>query len=80
MYSFVDKIVTGVAVYLVTLPKTIEDTASLERIVLLVPPSLGIMSCFWVFLTRPKNKLTVMSEQPTELNIKVKKIMDELVI
>lgn len=59
MYSFIDKIVTGVAVYLVTLPDTIEDTVSLQRIILLVPPSLGILSCVWVFLTMSRKKTEI---------------------
>jgi hypothetical protein len=79
MYSFVDKIVTGIAVYFVTLPDTIEDTISLQRIILLVPPSLGIMSCMWVFLTVPKNK-PILVEQTSNPEPNLKRITDELVM
>jgi len=79
MYSFVDKIVTGVAVYLVTLPNTIQDNASLQQIILLVPPSLGIMACIWVFLAVPKNKPAIV-EQTTNPRPDIKRITDELVM
>lgn len=79
MYSFVDKIVTGVAVYLVTLPDTIEDTVSLQRIILLVPPSLGILSCMWVFFTVPKSRPALV-EQISYPEPYLKRITDELVM
>lgn len=57
IYSFTDKIITGLVVYLATLPKTLDSQQRLEYIILLVPSSLGILSCLWVFMTtcRPKH-------------------------
>lgn len=78
LYSFADKIITGVAVYLATLPENISDSWRLELTILIFPPCFGIWSCVCVWVARAcgKVKEDMLQEEVVRTDPSAKKILE----
>jgi hypothetical protein len=56
-YSFMDKISTGLVVFIISKGANLNNSTFLRYLVLLLPPLLSLLSCLMVCLALPKQKL-----------------------
>jgi hypothetical protein len=68
------------AIFFATLD--ISDSRKLQLTILLVPPSLGFMSCIWVWLARNRSMASVdiLQEEVARTDDQIRKVLEELVM